>query len=261
VLGNLDGETEVSVVQSLLRQAMSAVVVFGDPANRVASRHRLAAATHGLLIGAAPGSDLQLAYARAFIGVARDDEHLAVLRGLLDGTVTVDGLTVDIDLRWAAISSLAAAGAADDDTIAAELARDPTDAGLRHAAAARASRPTADAKARAWGDIVDNDELPLATMEAAMGGFAQPDQEELLVPYVEPFFDALDRMWSTRVTEVAISFAEALYPSTVASDEVIDATDRYLADHQPAAPMRRLLLEGRDNVQRILRARARDRSA
>jgi aminopeptidase N len=96
-------------------------------------------------------------------------------------------------------------------------------------------------------------------MEATMAGFQQPDQETLLQPYVEPYFDALGRMWSDRVPEVALSFAEAMYPASIATQELVDLTNARL-DGQPA-PIRRLLVEGRDQVERVLRTRACDREA
>jgi aminopeptidase N len=38
----------------------------------------------------------------------------------------------------------------------------------------------------------------------------------------------------------------------------VDATDRYMAAARPEAPLRRLLLEGRDDVIRAMRARKKD---
>jgi hypothetical protein len=38
-------------------------------------------------------------------------------------------------------------------------------------------------------------------------------------------------------------------------------TDAYLASHEPPPPMRRLLLEGRDQTLRVARARACDAAA
>jgi aminopeptidase N len=260
VLANIDGEDQISVVQSLLRQAASAALVFGDPANRGVALEQLAGTTHRLLHGAEPESDLQLAYAKAFAGAARTDLHLGALRRLLDGTLTIEGLAVDTDPRWSLVKALAAAGVDDAPAlIAAELERDATDAGARHAAGARASLPTPEAKADAWASIVDDPALPLATMEAMMAGFQQPDQESLLDAYVEPYFDAVGRLWSERVPEVALSFAEAMYPAAVATPEVVALTSERL-DAQPP-PLRRLLLEGRDQVERVLRTRACDRDA
>ena len=258
VLANVAGETQISVVQSLLRQAAAAALVFGDPSNRPAALASLADATHRLLHGAEPGSDLQLAYAKAFAGAARSTAHLGALRRLLDGSLSIEGLAVDTELRWTLVKALAACGV-DDATalIDAEHERDATDVGARHAAAARASLPTSEAKATAWSTIVDDRSLPLATMEAMMGGFHHPEQEALLEPYVAPFFDALGRMWAERVPEVALSFAEAMYPAVVATPEVVAMTNARL-DDQPS-PIRRLLLEGRDQVERVLRTRACDR--
>jgi aminopeptidase N len=258
VLANIGGEDQISVVQSLLRQAASAAVVFGDPARRDDALASLADTTHRLLHAAPAGSDLQLAFAKAFAGAARSDRYLGALRRLLDGSLVIDGLAVDTDLRWTLVKALAAAGADDASTlIEDELARDATDAGARHAASARASIPSAEAKRGAWASIVDDTALPLATMEATMAGFQQPDQEALLQPYVEPYFEALGRMWSDRVPEVALSFAEAMYPAAVATPELVEATNARL-DGLPG-PIRRLLLEGRDQVERVLRTRACDR--
>jgi aminopeptidase N len=260
VLANIDGEDQISVVQSLLRQAASAAVVFGDPARRDEALASLADATHRLLHSAPGGSDLQLAFAKAFAGAARSDRYISALRRLLDGSLVIDGLAVDTDLRWTLVKALAAAGVDDAATlIDDELARDATDAGARHAASARASIPSADAKRDAWASIVDDTALPLATMEAMMAGFQQPDQEALLEAYVEPYFDALARMWSDRVPEVALSFAEAMYPAALATAALVDLTNSRL-DGQPA-PIRRLLVEGRDQVERVLRTRACDRDA
>ena len=85
---------------------------------------------------AEPGSDHQLAWTRTFAAAARTPEHVAVLRGLLDGTDPVPGLAVDADLRWTLLQALVAVGAAGDAEIDAELERDPTASGQRRAATA-----------------------------------------------------------------------------------------------------------------------------
>ncbi len=257
VLANLAGEDEIAVVSGLLRNADTAAVVYGDPANREPARRRLAEHAEASLRSAPPGSDLQLVFCRALASAARGGDHLALLDGLLSGARAVEGLEVDTELRWTLIRSLAAAGAAGESLIAAEEERDPTDAGHRHAAAARAARPDAAAKAAAWQDLVEGD-LPLATMRAVMGGFRQADQEQLLQPWVEPYFAALQPVWDRRGSDVGMSFTEMLYP---VSDGGAQLTESYLAGHDPPAPVRRLLLEGRDQALRIARARACDSAA
>jgi aminopeptidase N len=278
VLANLAGEDQIAVVAGLLRNAESAAVVFGDPANREPARRRLAEHALAGLRAAEPGSDVQLAYARAFAATARGDDHLALVRALLvDGAVDgLAGLAVDTDLRWALVRSLATAGVTDAPAlIAAEAERDATDAGARHAAAARASQPHEAPKAEAWTALVDGD-LPLATMRAVMGGFRQPDQEPLLQAWTAPYFDALLPIWERRGPDVGMSFTDMLYP---VGDGAVAMTDAFLggsrrpdqgdtpgppglgrAEAVPA-PIRRLLLEGRDQALRVDRARACDAGA
>jgi hypothetical protein len=92
---------DISVVQTLLRQASQAVRRFADPGWRDTGLALMAGALRDLLDAAPAGSDLQLAYVRAFAGVATSGHDLALLAGLLDGSVVLDGLSVDTDLRWA----------------------------------------------------------------------------------------------------------------------------------------------------------------
>jgi aminopeptidase N len=261
VLANLAGEDQIAVVGGLLRNAESAAVVFGDPANREPARRCLAEHALQSLRSAGGGSDVQLAYARAFVSAARSDDHLALVRALLDDQPVdgFEGLTIDTELRWALVRSLAAAGVDDAPAvIAAEENRDPTDAGARHAAAARAAQPRESAKAEAWSALVEGD-LPLATMRAVMGGFRQPDQEPTLQAWTAPYFDALLPIWERRGPDVGMSFTDMLYP---VGDGAVTMTDAYLA-REPSvpAPIRRLLLEGRDGALRTARARACDAGA
>ncbi|MGH9041062.1 MAG: M1 family aminopeptidase, partial [Acidimicrobiia bacterium] len=257
VLHNLAGEDEIAVVGGLLRNAEAAAVVYGDPANREPARRRLAEHAEAGMRAAPPGSDLQLAFTRSLGAASRSEDHLALLTGLLSGAGPVEGLEVDTELRWTLVRSLAVAGAAGHDVITAEEERDPTDAGHRYAAAARAARPDEEAKAAAWDQLVGGD-LPLATMRAVMGGFRQPDQEQILSAWVEPYFAALGPVWDRRGSDVGMSFTDLLYP---VSDGAAQLTEAYLAANDPPPPVRRLLLEGRDQAQRVARARACDSAA
>ena len=261
VIANIGTEAKVSVVQTLLGQAASSANIYGDPANRDAATQTLAKATLDGLQQAEAGSDHQLVWARSFIATARSSEHLAMVRGLLDGLVTFDGLKVDTDLRWHLVRSLAAAGSVGEDVIDAESERDPSDRGSRHAAAARAARPDAQAKARVWRIIVEDLTQPLALLEEMMAGFQQPGQEELLEPYGQRFFDVLQDVWERRDLPESLAFGRRMYPHLAISNETIERTDRYLVRESVPSPLRRLLAEGRDGVARALRARAADRES
>ncbi|MDP8969436.1 MAG: ERAP1-like C-terminal domain-containing protein, partial [Actinomycetota bacterium] len=183
---------------------------------------------------------------------------LAWIRGLLDGDVQVPGLAVDTELRWHIVGALAAAGAADEDLIAAELERDPTDIGARRAAAARASRPTREAKAQTWTALLSDRSLPLATMRALAAGFARPGQDALLADYVDRYVEALGTIWAERDAEEALLLTDGLYPSTLIDQRTVQAADRALTVPGVPAHGRRLVVEARDATLRALRARAVD---
>jgi aminopeptidase N len=254
----IGGETDIGVVQSLLRQAQSAVTLFADPAWAPHGRAALAAAAFAAVPAAEPGSDLQLAWARALGSLASTDEQLGLLEGLLDGSATVPGLAVDAELRWHLLHRLVVVGRAGTEQIDAEVAQDPTAAGQRHAAAARAALPTPEAKAQAWASLVERDDLPNAVQAAVISGFSNAEQIDLLEPWVEPYFAALDEIWSTRTAEMAQNIVVGLYPTLLVSPAVVERTDAYLAAGNVPPALARLLLEGRDGVVRALRARARD---
>ncbi|MFI7315951.1 aminopeptidase N [Streptomyces venezuelae] len=258
VLSGVGKESDIGVVQSLHRQVKLALDLYAAPAGRDEALARWTSASLSHLRSAEPGSDHQLAWARAFAATARTDAELDLLEGLLDGSESVEGLAVDTELRWAFVARLAATGRLDEAGIAAELERDKTAAGERHAAYARAARPTEEAKAAAWASVVESDSLPNAIQEAVIGGFAQTDQRELLAPYAEKFFSAVKGAWDSRSHEMAQQIAVGLYPSLQISQETLDATDAWLASAEPSAALRRLVTESRAGVERALRARSAD---
>ncbi|GAA0947715.1 MULTISPECIES: aminopeptidase N [Streptomyces violaceusniger group] len=261
VLSGIAKESDIGVVQSLHRQVKLALDLYAAPDWRETGLAQWTEATLDHLRAAAPGSDHQLAWARAFTATARTDAQLDLVSGLLEGTETIEGLTIDTELRWALLERLAATGRADEAAIAAELERDKTSAGERHAATARAARPTPQAKAEAWASVVESDKLPNAVQEAVIGGFIQTDQRELLAPYAEKYFAVAKDVWNSRSHEMAQQIVVGLYPALQVSPETLDATDAWLASAEPTAALRRLVTESRAGIDRALRAQAADAAA
>ncbi|MGW2408220.1 aminopeptidase N [Streptomyces sp. NPDC001739] len=261
VLSGVGKESDIGVVQSLHRQVKLALDLYAAPEWRETGLATWTEAALAHLRAAEPGSDHQLAWARAFAAAARTDEQLALLQGLLDGTEEIPGLAVDTELRWSLLHRLAATGRADEQAIAAELERDRTSAGERYAAAARAARPTAEAKAEAWASVVESDKLPNAVQESVIGGFVQTDQRELLAPYTMKYFAAVKEIWEARSHEMAQQIAVGLYPSLQVSQETLDATDAWLDAADPSPALRRLVTESRAGIERALKAQAADAAA
>jgi aminopeptidase N len=260
VLRAMPTESTSSLILDGLRNSKMALAQYVDPSWAPEGWALLAATARATLTTVQPGSDAQLQWTRAFADAARTAEDHEFVNGILSGATTVPGLSVDTDLRWYLLHSMVAVGAAGTAAIDAELERDPTAAGQRKATTARALRPVDTAKAEAWRLAAEDDSVPNATMEAAIGGFAHPTQLDLLRPYVARYFAEAADVWARRTSEVAQNMVVGLFPRLFVEQATLDAADAFLAgDHPPA--LRRLVSEQRDGVRRSLAARARDAKA
>ena len=263
VVGNIAHETDSSVVLVLLRQLTTALDLYVAPENRaavaVATVDRLAE----LARQADAGGDAQLQLVKALAARAAAPHQLDRVAGLLSGEAPLEGLTIDTDLRWELLTSLVAGGRAGEAEIAAQLAADSTATGERAAAAARAALPTPAAKEAAWAAVMTTGELTNAIQTSTIAGFGRVHDRSLLVPFVEPYFAALEEVWTSRTNEIAQNIVVGLYPTLLAGSEVdvLARTDVWLdqlGDRHPA--LRRLVVEARDGVRRALVAQERDRA-
>ena len=264
VLNGLPTETSITVVQHVLRVARAAIETMSHPGNRLLLSSHWVISIRRLANEADPGSDLQLALARTWFAAARTPEQLEPIRKLLDsddGGEVLPGLCVDTDLRWAIVQSLAATGVLDDTDIDAELERDNTAMGQRQAALARAAQPTADAKAAAWLAAVEADDLPNALLEATVSGFFQPDQGEVLRPYVQRYLDVIPRIWNERTAESAQTIVVGLFPRLLPEPTVARTVRDWLDSVEIPDSLRRLVTEGLADLDRALRAQVRDQQA
>ncbi|HEY3530827.1 MAG TPA: aminopeptidase N, partial [Nocardioides sp.] len=258
VLQNIGSETDAFGIRAIPNYASLAVNLYSDPARRPELRTTWEAGLRDLLHAAEPGSNAQLIFARLYARSLVSEEGKAEVAGLLDGSVTIEGLDIDTDLRWVLLVGLAASGAAGDTEIDAELARDRTISGQENAAAARASRPDAAAKAAAWNELVANPDVPNETHRSIATSFMKYGQEELLAPYLEKYLDAADTAWEELGTHMASNLLEDAFPLPLGSPELVERVDRWL-EESPATPAaKRYVREGRADVVRALAAQARD---
>ncbi len=253
------GSLEIGVAQQLLLQARSAIEQFGNPANRATNRDALAASLIEALAKSQPGSDHQLAFVKNIAGISRTKDHVSLLTGWLDGSATPAGLEVDTDLRWQLVARLVALGELPATAIDQELERDNTAGGQRQAASARAGIPTAETKLVAWKAVIENVDLANALLEATVGGFSQPDQRELLEPFVDKYFEVIGEVWETRTNEIAQTLTLGLFPSLLGSPEILAKADSFIAGSTDVGAIR-LIRELRDNVSRSLRCQSVDMS-
>jgi aminopeptidase N len=257
--GNVAHEGEVGVLQRLLLRAASAAERYADPAHRQGLLARLATQARDEMERAEPGGDRQLAWVRHWATCARGEpRELVEVAALLDGDRELPGLTLDPDLRWHLLVSLARAGAVDEARIDDELERDPTDLGQRNAATARAARPDTEAKEAVWRRLLEDTSLSHTMSRQLWGGFNQLDQGEVLAPFADRYLDVLEKVWEERSLDWAIEFSTAMFPHPSASEQLLDAVDEVLGRDTVPGPLRRVLLEQRDTLVRTLVARRLD---
>jgi aminopeptidase N len=259
VLATLPGESDSTLQRVLLSQVQTAARLYVAPASRDAALVSVTSRLRELTITAAPGSDAQLQLVSAFAGFAQGSDDATWLRHLLDGFVTLDGLAIDTEMRWTLLTSLATAGAAAESEIEAERQRDNTATGRERAARALATIPTAEAKAKAWRKVIDEQGLPNQTVDAIAQGFVRVHDNALLTPYVEKYHAMLTTLWASRTHAIAESVVAGFYPVALANHELLNASQTWLdASPEAAAALRRVVSENRDGVIRALAAQQRD---
>lgn len=259
ILANIAQESDSSVILVQLRQLATTLNFYVAEAHKEATAISAADRLWELAGEVPPASDAQLQFIKSYALLARSTGQLDTVAGLLDGSVVLEGLSVDQDLRWELLASLVAGGRADQDRIDAELERDNTSNGQNAAALAKAAIPTPEAKAAAWESIVVKGELSNALQASAVAGFSRVLDTSLLEPYVDKYFDAVPGIVASRTHALAQQIVVGLYPSQLTMQATVDRTDGFItALPEESAALRRMMLENRDAVARALRARKAD---
>jgi aminopeptidase N len=258
VLGNIASETESTTLRIVLANAQLTASSYVAPEKRADARRRLADGLWELARAAEPGSDAQFQFVKNFAAIAEAGSHIDELASLYAGELTLEGLAVDTDLGWELLIALAAAGRAGDDDIDARLAEDNTATGQESAAHARAAIPTAEAKERAWASLIDVDTATNSVVRTTAAGFLRADDTALLEPFVDRYFDGLERIWDERSYAIAEKLVDLLYPSPLANAELVRASRDWLDSHPDVPALRRLVVENLAGVERALTVQARD---
>ncbi|MEV7428486.1 aminopeptidase N [Nocardioides sp. NPDC092400] len=257
VLANIGQETDAWGVTRIPASTALAVEFYSDPAGRPALRAEWESGLRELLLAAEPGSDHQLTFVRSYALAAHGEQAVADLRGLLDGSFTVEGLSVDQDLRWELVKNLARTGAIGEAEIDAELDRDPTNAGKEKAAAARVAQPTAAAKEAGWAAVMDP-ATPNETSREMVFSIFRFGQEDVLAPYLEKYLEAADTAIDLLGFHKGSVVLEYGFPKALASAETVARLDAWLADNDAPKGAQRYVGEARAEVVRALAAQERD---
>ncbi|MCU1598208.1 MAG: aminopeptidase [Glaciihabitans sp.] len=260
VLANIATETESTVVRTTLSQLVEVTRYYVAPANRAATIERVGDALWALATSAAPGSDAQFQFVKFFANIASTSAHVDILQKLRDGSSVLEGLEVDTDLDWEILQSLVLNGAAGKPEVDAALAKDNTANGAQFAARAMATIPTAEGKKAAFDSLVDKADLPNSIVRYTGIGYQHTNDPSSLAGQVAPYFAMLNDIWKNRSYHIAEYIVAGLYPSPLASTELVDATKAWLKDNNDTPALRRIVVENLAGVERALLAQARDAS-
>jgi aminopeptidase N len=256
-LNALKGETDISMITATFMQIDTAIWAYLAPKNRDAVRLSVANTAQELLASAKPGSDAQLQYARAFANNAFTPAQFESLKSMLNGSV--DGLLMDADLRWYIFLCGVKRGIFGVSDIQVEGDRDKTAHGKQYVAYAHAALPNHEAKAAAFKSIT-TDDLSNTIHSYKCRGFNENIHCDLLEAFVDEYFDAILKVWSTKGYEIAETTATLTFPTWAISDETVKKAQHWLdvTGKDASAALRRTVAEGRDAMTRSLKARAVD---
>ncbi|WP_430592726.1 aminopeptidase N [Humidisolicoccus flavus] len=252
VLKNIAAETESTTVRTTLQQLTLVARSYVRPEDRAATITRVGDELWELAKRAKDGSDSQFQFVQAFAGLASTPEHVKTLQGLLDGSVTLNKLTVDADLKWQLIDGLVLNGAAGETEIAAALEEDNTATGAQFAARARATIPTVEAKLAAFASVADEAGASNLIVRYTALGLLHVNDPEVLRPLIAKYHESLLPIWNSRTYQIAEGLIVGLYPSVLASAELAEATRAWLRATDANPALVRLVKENLAGVERAL---------
>ena len=250
-ISGLERESDDAIVTIVVSQLTTSVEAYTTDALRDQFREKLADGFWKLTQNAAPTSDLQLLFSRAFATNAHTEEHTTKIRELLNGSAP--GLKVDTDLRWFFLIALTERAATTKAELAAELANDNTTTGNVAYETCLAAMPTADAKAYAFNKVRD-ESVATSVRSAMVAGFQRPRQRELLASFVDLYFENLLGEWGSKSYEGAAKYVTGMYPTWVINQMTLAKSNAWLAGVGSAAPnvLRKLVKESQDGLVRAL---------
>ncbi len=193
VFTNLPGEQEAIVVRQVvgnLSASFNYYTSFGDYDDR---RDRIEAFILESLEAAEPGSEIQRIWFTYFLNLAHTEPALDMLMSLLDGSLTIEGIEIDQDMRWDMVLAANRYTHGDYEALlVAESARDPSDQGENSALAVKAIRPDPAVKVEFLDDVLDAPETyKLASLRYIVSYLFPAEQHSLHEPHANRILAAL----------------------------------------------------------------------
>ncbi|WP_438294409.1 aminopeptidase N [Streptomyces sp. HUAS TT7] len=253
---HLAEEADLAVVQGVLAFAATQITDrYLAPADRPAALALLTDLTRALMRHTEDGSNpgLRLTAVRHFIDAAAQPD---TIRGWLEEGSVPGGPELDPELCWRILTRLAVLGATDDKEIAAALAADPSATGEEGAARCRAALPTPTAKEAAWTAMFQSDTLSNYLFTATAQGFWQPEQADILQPYVTRYYQDAVPLAARRGPAIAEAAGRYAFPAPVVDADAVHLGETCLDRTDLLPALRRKLADQVDDLRRALTVRS-----
>ena len=251
-------ETESTTFRYALACMSTTAHHYVAPARREEVLRHVAAELWTLANAAEAGSDTQFQLATAYLGYGEEGDatFAANARGLLDGTVTLDGLDIDNNFTWTIVQSLTSVNEMTNEDVDAQLAKKDTTENREFAYGARASMATVEAKEWAWDQALHNDELTNSQLEAVARGFSATPRADLVEPFAAKYFETVDWVWANKTYHMAEALLNGLYPGYADPATLTKLGDAWLEEHIAADnALKRLIVENVASSHRTLKVR------
>jgi aminopeptidase N len=199
---------------------------------------------------------LRIIWFRGHRAFTESEVSRARLKQLLDGTLTVQGVTLRPLDRWYLVTTLVALSDPEADKyLAKEKERDHTGDGLKYAYVAEATRPDAATKKKYFDDYMTNRERPEDWVESSLGGFNYWSQSSLTQPYLESALNALPQVKRERKIFFLVAWLNAFIGGQQSrpSDDIVH---HYLDSAQIEPDTRLKILQAVDELDKTVKIRA-----
>jgi len=245
VTRHLPREPNVSIVEAVLTWALRTLVPLHVGPDVAAAVAQLAAACEA---GLASGPDPEIALVLTR-GLADTTPDVVLLQGWLVDRTTHTGIEVDQRLRWRVLHRLATLGGIGAGELEEERYGDGTIVGELGAATAMAALPDADAKSAAWTRMFGDHDVSNRVFTATAAGFWQPEQRELVHPWVARYLTEAPAV----ATERGQAFSQLVgraFPAIPLDDADVDALAGALEGDVPTV-LRRSWEDRLDDLRQV----------
>ncbi|NEX15019.1 MAG: aminopeptidase N [Prosthecochloris sp.] len=252
-------EKDVSILNSHIIAKIKAIVsVYLTDDNRAIWMPELNTMARERLARPENSEQEQIIWFGLLLETALLPDELDYLHTLITGAESVASLEIDQEKRWNIIARLMACGHAETEQLFSnEKDLDISDLGLKKAFMVQASRPDSAEKETCWQAFTDQSSRSTDFLRYGMKGFHWRTQKDLLTPYIDRFFEAVEKVYTERDVHYAGAFGHDLFPHWRQTPDMLHKIETFVNEEgtngsELPALLRKQLIEQADDLKRIL---------